>query len=130
MEELLTNFFVRYTLPSHFDSQLWRVISQESPQSFQTKQRALLQMFQRDVSLKEKLFEKFERNHLNLYGWSLLATREKAEIQPYLLKELLSQTPSFHRSKLPGALHSKFPHRHSRTEPNELRKLMNKPASN
>ena len=80
MEELNANIFIRRNIPESFNPVLWGQIAKESPQLFQARQLASYEQMFRDRSLKEKYFEKFERNHLNFYGWSLLVSREKVDL--------------------------------------------------
>ena len=74
-------------------------------------------------TLKGKYFQKFQQNHLNLYGWSLLVSREKADIEPYIFRPVLHRTPSFQNSKLNNALQG-YSRRNSQTEPTEKKKTL------
>jgi hypothetical protein len=91
------------------------MIIREPAALFQEKQKAIHALLLKQPQLRDKHFERFERNHLNIYGWYLLASRDKIEIEGYLYRSLLQKTPSFHNSKLSTALKSVYPHRNSRT---------------
>lgn len=67
MEEILRNLFIQETFPNHFDSSLWKLISADPPTKFQAKQLVLYNLLQKDITLKDEHFLKFEKNHLKLY---------------------------------------------------------------
>lgn len=77
MEELLKHYILTTILSPSFDKKQWQMIIREPAALFQEKQKAIHALLLKQPQLRDKHFERFERNHLNIYGWYLLASRDK-----------------------------------------------------
>ena len=75
-------------------------IAQEDPARYQETMDIIYKQMMRHPALKQKHYQRFERNHLTLYSWFLTAEEGKQQMGKYLFAPLLQQAPNFHNQKL------------------------------